>query len=61
MKYMSMPYLHYFNSPFLPLLCCPPLLSDTDLFLSCEHFIDTVLSLISQLGLANICVFKADH
>lgn len=48
MKYMSMLYLYYFNSPFLPLLCCPPLLSDTDLFLSCEHFIDTMLSLISN-------------
>lgn len=60
-EYMDMLYLHYFNSLFLSLLCCPPLPSDADLFLNWEHFIDPKLSLISQLGLVNIWVFKADH
>lgn len=32
-----------------------------DLFLNCYCFIDTMLSLISQLDLPHPCVFQADH
>lgn len=54
--------IYIISTPFFsPFYVAPPLPSDADLFLNWEHFIDPKLSLISQLGLANIWVFKADH